>query len=119
MQALDSLIIPAKDPVMSAMPAMIDDFAQLAGVDIRVLSGLEEAETTKAVRLLKGRNCLAIRGLGILCCAGNESDCSALADLAEKNCLAFLQGQGQVKPLSLVDRLLMRAVYLHKYSKKK
>jgi L-fuculose-phosphate aldolase len=105
------------------LPVMLDDFAQLAGPDMKIVSlapNAGEGEIRKAAALLRGRNCLGVRGLGILCCANTASDCQALVSLAEKNCLAFLHARqfGRAKALPLLDRLLMRAVYLRKYSKK-
>jgi hypothetical protein len=111
----------AGPPVPSALPAMIDDFAQMAGPDAKIVDigpAAGPANIKRAARRLRGRNCLGVAGLGFLCCAGNDADCSALLSLLEKNCLVFLRGQGTAKPLSVPDRLLMRAVYQLKYSKK-
>jgi L-fuculose-phosphate aldolase len=111
----------------TVLPVMLDDVAQMAGVDIKIAGPLtNDRDVRRAASLLKGRNCLALRGNAalrsnaILCCAGSESDCDALLALAQKNCLAFLQARraGRVKALPLIDRLLMRLVYLKKYSKK-
>lgn len=115
------VMILASDAVKSAMnqtdilPAIIDDFAQMVGGDMK------SATTQNAVRRLKGRNAVFIKGIGALCCAEEESDVRAILTLVEKNALAFLNAKknGDSPELSFFDKKLMRFVYLKKYSKKK
>jgi hypothetical protein len=97
---------------------MLDDFAQMAGLSMPVLFGAGPNRTAAALRR---RNCAYVEGTGLLCCAAEASDCEALRDLAEKNALAFLVARrfGMAKSLPLLDRLLMRRVYLSHYSRKK
>lgn len=74
-----------------------------------------------AVRAIRGRNCVCVRGIGAVCCIADEDDCSALLALVEKNALAWLHAAetGSVPTLSWLDKKLMRFVYTTKYSKKK
>jgi hypothetical protein len=97
---------------------MLDDFAQMAGFSMPLLPG---AELNRTAAALRRRNCVFVDGTGLICCAAEASDCKALRDLAEKNALAFLAACrfGMAKGLPLLDRFLMRWVYLSRYSKKK
>jgi L-fuculose-phosphate aldolase len=110
------------------IPAVLDDFAQMGGMDVKVcpeLPSVCSAEMPRAadavVRAIRGRNCVCVEGLGAVCCAANESDCTALLSLVEKNALACVNASSMrpVPTLSWLDRKLMRFVYLTKYSKKK
>jgi L-fuculose-phosphate aldolase len=107
------------------LPALIDDFAQMAGSDAKVCGPLStERDIHQAVAALGGRNCVLVRGIGAVCCAENESDCAALLLLTEKNALVYVNAlaydpRGRPpKPLSYMDRKLMRFVYKRIYSKK-
>lgn len=66
------------------LPALLDDFAQIVGGDIRRISGLEDAALKKAT---KGRNAILVEGLGVFCLADEESDTETILTLAEKNAL--------------------------------
>jgi L-fuculose-phosphate aldolase len=105
------------------MPAMLDDFAQIVGTDVKI-EKIPYAKQTKAViqsviRKLSNRNCVCIDGLGAICCAEDETDCVALMAVIEKNALAYAYADklGQAKALPYFDRALMRYIYTHKYSK--
>jgi L-fuculose-phosphate aldolase len=99
-----------------AVPAILDDYAQMIGIDSKIARSPGSAASK-----LKGRNAVFVKGIGVLCCAGSESDCTAIMTLAEKNAMAFVLAAncGKVKPLSYIDRRLMRHIYVTKYSKKK
>lgn len=109
----------------NALPAVLDDFAQLVGGDMKACAALSPADPQSAIRAavhgLKGRNCVYIRGLGAVGCAATAQDCGAVLALSEKNALAYLNARagGPVAALPLLDRKLMRLVYTRKYSKKK
>jgi L-fuculose-phosphate aldolase len=124
------------------LPALIDDFAQMAGSDAKVRGPLSarhlQRDIRQAVAALRGGNCVFVRGIGAVCCAAKESDCTALLSLVEKNALAYVNAlaydphgssdpsgssgshgpSGTPKPLSYIDRKLMRFVYQLVYSKK-
>jgi L-fuculose-phosphate aldolase len=109
------------------IPALIDDFAQMAGSDARVCGPRStQRDIRYAAAALRGRNCVLVRGIGAVCCAANESDCAALLSLTEKNALVYVNAlaygprgpSGTPKPLSFIDRKLLRFVYKRVYSKK-
>jgi L-fuculose-phosphate aldolase len=97
------------------VPAVLDDFAQMIGVDGKV------ARAEKAARGLRGRNAVFVPGMGAFCCAGNLPDCEAIMTLAEKNALAIALAKehGAVTPVPYIERRIMRSVYVKKYSKMK
>jgi L-fuculose-phosphate aldolase len=105
------------------MPAVLDDFAQIAGSDVKIeripSTKLTKAAMQNIIKMLSKRNCVCIDGLGAVCCAGDETDCTALMAVVEKNALAFAHTRksGKVKPLPFIDRVLMRHIYTQKYSK--
>jgi len=100
------------------LPAILDDFAQMAGNDAKCVSSDNISQIVKAIRK---RNGVLVNGLGAVCYAEDESDAAALLTLMEKNALTYLNALQYGKPpvLSLIDRKLMRFVYQNKYSKKK
>jgi L-fuculose-phosphate aldolase len=107
------------------LPALIDDFAQMAGSDAKVCGPLStQRDIQQALAALGGRNCVLVRGIGAVCCADKESDCRDLLLLTEKNALVYVNAlayspRGRApKPLSYMDRKLMRFVYKRIYSKK-
>ncbi|MDR1955888.1 MAG: class II aldolase/adducin family protein [Treponema sp.] len=106
------------------MPALLDDFAQMVGIDVKIcrIPAVDiPAAAGSVVRALRGRNCVCVRGVGAFCCAAEASDCEALMSLVEKNALAYTAAKvyAKPKPLPLLDRFLMRAIYTLSYSKRK
>lgn len=122
---LSSEIIRKAMEAAAFLPAVLDDFAQMVGGDMKACGALSPVDLQSAIRAavrgLRGRNCVYIRGLGAIGCAATAADCGAVLTLAEKNALAYLNARanGPVAALSLLDRKLMRLVYTRKYSKKK
>ena len=100
------------------LPALLDDFAQIVGSDIKQV---EAHDLKKLVRASRGRNAVLVKGLGAFCFAGTLSDAQAILTLVEKNALVYLNADrlGKVKPLPFLDRKLMRLVYTQKYAKMK
>ncbi len=100
-----------------ALFPMLDDFAQLVGINMRTAKSEAPRDV---VRALKGRSAAFLPGGGALCCASTESDAEALCMVAEKNVLAWLcawlTGGGQ--PIHPLECRLMRLVYVKSYSKK-
>jgi len=115
---LDSNVVKTAMEKTDAIPAIIDDFAQIVGSDARVV---DEAIAQDTIKGLKGRNAVCIKGIGALCCAGDESDCRAIMTLVEKNTLAYINAKynGDSPGLSFFDKKLMRYFYIKKYSKNK
>ena len=103
---------------LDSLPAVIDDFAQMVGIDALTVSPDDINALKKAI---KDRNGVFIKSIGAVGYAEEESDAKALLTLMEKNALAYLNAKtrGTISPLSLLDRKLMRNNYIKKYSKKK
>ena len=97
---------------------LLDDFAQIVGVSVSAIE--KDADAKGAVRALKGRNALLVRGLGALCCAGSREDASAVAMVLEKGCMAHLSAAARdaLTPIAPIEGRLMRFVYQQKYAKK-
>ncbi|MDR1929201.1 MAG: class II aldolase/adducin family protein [Treponema sp.] len=105
------------------MPALLDDFAQMAGRDIAVVrtEDLSGEAPGRIAGKLKGRNAVLVSGLGAVCCEKDEADCGAVMTLVEKNALTYVNAAqfGTPRALSFLDRVLMRFVYTVNYAKKK
>lgn len=91
----------------------LDDFAQMAGSGLKVID-YNEKMIAKAI---KNGKPLLIRGKGALCAAEERSDAEALFMVIEKNCRAALAALG-AEPIAPWECMLMRQVYLRKYSKR-
>ncbi|GLX66463.1 class II aldolase/adducin family protein [Paenibacillus glycanilyticus] len=94
---------------------LLDDFAQLIGTSAKQVL-LSPAEVSSA---LKKSSAVLIRGQGALCCGSSQEEALAVSMVLEKNCKAHVGAKllGQVKPIHYLESLLMRFVYLNKYSK--
>ena len=121
---MSSLAVETAAESNAVIPALLDDFAQMVG-DAKICQALSADNVRRAIRrisgALNGRNCVYVRGAGVLCCAADEADCAALLSLTEKNALACANAlsYGRPKPLPYIDRTLQRLVYKLAYSKKK
>lgn len=94
----------------------LDDFAQLAGTSMKIIDK-DDKKTEKAIeKALAEGYPLLVRGKGALCAAKERGDAEALSIVIEKNCRAALAAIGS-KPINPVECILMRQVYLNKYSK--
>jgi len=93
-----------------ALPAVLDDLAQLIGPSVPVID--------EAPKVLK-KNCLFVRGEGALFAFSDRYEAEAAAMVLEKSCRAAMAGAllGSISTIPLLEALLMRAVYLKKYSK--
>lgn len=107
-----------------AICPLLDDFAQIIGVNVRVASNFEPGDHTGAtreiVRKLKGRSAVLLIDNGALCYGLNRSDAAAAAVIMEKNCRAVIVSAlfGWGKPINTFECHLMRHIYLRHYSKK-
>ncbi|HOA35410.1 MAG TPA: class II aldolase/adducin family protein [Bacillota bacterium] len=99
-----------------AVYPLLDDFAQIVGVSARVAA----SNLPEIARKLKGRYSVLIENNGALCCGPSRSDAAAAAQVLDKGCLAVIGTAffGGARPIHPVESLLMRLVYLAKYSKK-
>lgn len=100
---------------------LLDDFAQIIGTSVRVAEydGSDRA-TQDLTSKLKGRNAVMIRGKGALCTGSSKYDAFAAVMVLDKGCKALIRTSllGKVKPINFLEALLMRYIYLKKYSKK-
>lgn len=99
-----------------AIPAQLDDMAQMIGFRLSAV----KSDETAVINALRKKAAVLVPGVGALCRASNEEDLSALCLLIEKACICWRHTRAsQVNiRLSALDIALMRAVYLMKYSKK-
>jgi L-ribulose-5-phosphate 4-epimerase len=99
---------------------LIDDLAQIAGVNIKnVKDGL--VNRTEVVRKLKYKNAVLLEGEGALCTGITEGDARAVATVLKKGCAADLYCRALKKTnrVGTADAYLQRFVYVMKYSKQK
>jgi len=94
---------------------LVDDFAQIIGTKVKTVL----TNPSKIAHALKNAAAVMIGNNGALCCGASEGDAIAVQMIMEKNCKAQICGTlfGEIKPISWLDRNLMRFVYLKKYSK--
>ena len=94
---------------------MVDDFAQIVGTKVKTVSNNPE----DIISALKNSSAVMIKNKGALCCAASKQDALAIKMILEKNCKIEVCKVlfKDVKPLSRLDSLLMRFVYMKKYSK--
>ena len=71
-----------------------------------------------ALNSMIGRNAVLVRGVGAVCAGKTQDDADAAALIVSKNCAAACYVRHE-KPLSFVDAMLQRTVYLNSYSKLK
>ncbi len=102
----------------------LDDFAQIAGINLRFArfnpnSRLEGAKLVN--KALKGRSAVMLEGNGALCVGSNLDEARAVETVAEKNCGVSIAADmfPKAKVIGAIDSLLMRFIYVKKYSKKK
>lgn len=104
------------------MYPMIDDFAQIVGVDVKNCPWID-GETDECAKdiadKLSGRNAVLIEGNGALTTGNNEGDMQALKLIMEKGCEAAVDVDIFNRPnyVPRAECLIMRTVYLAKYSK--
>lgn len=88
---------------------LLDDFAQLTGIKAKCVKD-ENAVKNDPVTLVKGKGAIL---------KGTPDEIEALRIVTEKAALAYVTAKlfGKVKPIPYFERLLMRLVFKHKYSK--
>ncbi|MDO5014662.1 MAG: class II aldolase/adducin family protein [Clostridia bacterium] len=100
----------------------LDDFAQIAGVDVKCVT-LDKTNFRTAskdvAKALKNRNAVFVKDAGAICTGNTKSDVNAVELVLEKECLTNLYSKhtSHALPLSKADCFLMRTVYVMKYSK--
>lgn len=96
---------------------LLDDFAQIVGTVAKNAKNTP-VDITAA---LKNSSAVFIQNSGALCCGQTKDDAIATGMILEKGSKAYLAASlfGKVKPINTIESLLMRFVYLRKYSKQK
>jgi len=102
----------------------LDDFAQIAGINLRKarFSPSSQPESAKLVRkALQGRSAVMLEDNGALCVGSSMEEARAVEIVTDKNCAVSLSADlfGKVKTIGAIDAALMRFIYVQKYSKKK
>lgn len=122
-------ITHTKDPYVVAcskmgkkMRPLIDDFAQIVGVNVKSAKydpNNSLATAKKVVKKLKGRNAVLLENNGALCVAGSEFDAGAIEFITNKGAKIQISAKmfGKVEPINPIETRLMRLVYKLKYSK--
>lgn len=97
----------------------LDDFAQIIGVNLR-RAAYTGGNAAAVVKALKRRHAVLLQNEGALCCGKNESDARAVEMILEKGCQTHLGSLlfGDANYIKYWECLLMRFIYLTKYSKK-
>ena len=100
---------------------LLDDFTQIIGTTVKIVDTAASKSDCAVVRALARRNAVMLRGEGALCCAESFDEALAVALILEKNCKALIEASflGGGKAIPLHEALLMRFIYLRKYSRMK
>ncbi len=101
----------------NALPAYLDDFAQMVGPQLTVYEDDENVEDHIA-KAIESNTPILVRGRGAMSNAESEDDRIALSMIIEKNCRAALAGIG-CRPIGRYESIFMRQFYLQKYSRLK
>lgn len=101
----------------SALPAQLDDMAQMIGRKIPVV----RKDAARIISALKKHNAVLVPGLGAIVCGCDKDDSEALCILADKAAVSALHTAASHTDarLSFTDAMLMHAMYKFKYSKQK
>lgn len=104
------------------MIPMIDDFAQIVGLDVKCvpwIDGDTDSCAKDIAKAIKSRNAVLIQGNGALVTGNNDGDMQALEIIMDKGCAAVVDVNIFNRPhyVPKIECFLMRTVYLAKYSK--
>lgn len=96
------------------MKPLLDDFSQICGTKVKVAKTPE-----KCGKAIKGKNAVLLKDQGALCCGAVEGDAEAVDMIMSKSSLALLGTKvyKAAKAINPAEALLMRVIYLKKYSK--
>lgn len=102
---------------------MIDDFAQIVGVDVKNCPWIDGStdECAKEIgEAIDNRNAVLVQGAGALITGNTEGDMQALNIIMDKQCQAIVDVDifNRAHYVPKLECFLMRTVYLAKYSKK-
>ncbi len=96
---------------------LLDDLAQIAGVDIRCVP----PQASRITWGLWNRSAVLLKDAGALCIGASPEETEITARLLEKGCLArrFADRIPGCRPLEREDALLQRLIYVTQYAKRK
>ena len=102
---------------------MIDDFAQIVGVDVKNcpwIDGDTDACAKEIGEAIDNRNAVLIQGAGAMITGNTDGDMQALEIIMDKACQAVVDVNifNREHYVPKLECFLMRTVYLAKYSKK-
>lgn len=105
------------------MVPMIDDFAQIVGLDVKNcpwIDGDTDDCAKEVGKAIEDRNAVLIQGNGALVTGNSDGDMNALEIIMDKGCAAVIDCDIFNRPhyVPKAECFLMRTVYLMKYSKK-
>ena len=114
--------VAALSYAVSKLAPYLDDFDQIAGYGVKVCNWAPTSYRTDAIAIgkaSKGQNAVVVRGIGALCTANSRYDLEAVKLVLEKECKTQMYSKLVVtgEPLAMLDNILMRTIYLLKYSK--
>lgn len=114
--------VVAESCLADTMYPMIDDFAQIVGVDVKNCAWIDGDTDECAEEIadkIVGRNAVLIEGNGAIVTGNSEGDMQALELIMEKGCEAAVDVDIFNRPhyVPKAECFLMRTVYLAKYSK--
>ena len=105
------------------MIPMIDDFAQIVGIDVKNcpwIDGDTDDCAKEVGKAINSRNAVLIEGNGALVTGNSDGDMNALEIIMDKGAEAVIDCDIFNRPhyVPKTECMLMRTVYLAKYSKK-
>ena len=94
---------------------LLDDIAQMTGTSIKSVRSFLSIKNK-----LTRKNALFIKDMGCICCGSDIYEAEALSMVIEKGAMAEITSSfiGGGKRIKGYEALLMRLIYLYKYSKK-
>lgn len=98
-----------------AIPAVLDDIAQIVGPTTKVAKSASDKHILSA---LKGRNGCAIKDSGSICIGRTLDEAFTASLVLEKGAKVFIEASvlGEVKAINYLEAMLMHFIYKKKYS---
>jgi L-fuculose-phosphate aldolase len=99
----------------SNMKPLLDDFAQIVGTKIKTVKN----NPALIFKALESVSSVMVKDIGAVCWGSNEADAEAASMILRKNCKAYFASSafGRPRYIKSLECILMRRVYLKKYSK--
>jgi len=98
------------------MKPLLDDFAQIVGLQVKTV---EAYKVEEIVRALSRSSAVLVRNVGAVCCGKTKEDAEAVEMIIEKSAKAYIGALlfDGGKPINPLESMLMRYVYLRKYAR--